>query len=111
MPELFGRSIATPELFKRIGRFEQVAGDRFVTLEDGAERRVRVLQFHTGTGFRFEVIVERAMDFGRCELGEPIILQPGEPREYCLELGALDGNEAIDAFASCVLMIAKTSSS
>jgi Domain of unknown function (DUF4432) len=69
MPELFGRSIEVPELFKRIGRFEQVAGVRLVTFGDGAERGVRVLEFHTGTGFRFEVIVDRAMDIGRCELG------------------------------------------
>jgi hypothetical protein len=45
------------------------------------------------------------------ERGELIILQPGERREYNLELGALHGNEAIDAFASRVSAIAGTSSS
>jgi hypothetical protein len=69
MVDLFGRTYSVPDLFKRIGRFEQVAGVRLFTLEDGAERGVRVLEFHTGTGFRFDVIVDRAMDIGRCELG------------------------------------------
>lgn len=69
MPELFGRSYSAPELLRRVGRLEQGAGVRLVTLGDGNERGVRILEFHTGTGFRFEVIVDRAMDIGRCELG------------------------------------------
>jgi hypothetical protein len=54
---------------RRIGRLEQVAGVRLVTLDDGAARGVRVLEFRTGSGFEFDVIVDRAMDVGRCELG------------------------------------------
>jgi hypothetical protein len=45
----------------------QVAGVRLVTLEDGVERGVRVLEFWTGSGFAFDVLVDRAMDIGRCE--------------------------------------------
>jgi hypothetical protein len=45
-----------------------VAGVRLVTLGDGAERGVRVLEFRTGTGFVFDVIVDRAFDIGRCEI-------------------------------------------
>jgi hypothetical protein len=46
----------------------QVAGVRLVTLGDGNERGVRVLEFRTGTGFAFDVLVDRALDIGRCEL-------------------------------------------
>ena len=69
MPELFGASYSQAELFRRIGRLEQVAGVRLVTLGDGQARGVRVLEFRTGTGFAFDVLVDRSFDVGRCELG------------------------------------------
>ena len=40
---------------------------RLVTLGDGVERGVRVLEFRTGSGFAFDVLVDRALDIGRCE--------------------------------------------
>jgi hypothetical protein len=67
VPELFGRSWPRAELLRRVGRLEQVAGVRLVTLGDGKERGVRVLEFRTGTGFAFEVLVDRAFDIGRAE--------------------------------------------
>jgi hypothetical protein len=67
MPELYGRSWARRELERRVGRLEQVAGVRLVTLGDGRERGVRTLEFRTGTGFCFEVLVDRAFDIGRAE--------------------------------------------
>jgi hypothetical protein len=67
VPELFGRRFAKADLLRRVGRLGQVAGVRLATLGDGAERGVRVLEFRTGTGFCFEVLVDRAFDLGRCE--------------------------------------------
>jgi hypothetical protein len=52
---------------QRIGRLEQIAGVRLVVRDDGMERGVRVLEFRTGSGFSFDVLVDRAMDIGRCE--------------------------------------------
>jgi hypothetical protein len=69
MPGLFGTHYSRAELLRRVGRLEQVAGVRLVTLGDGQGRGVRVLEFRTGTGFAFEVVVDRAFDVGRCELG------------------------------------------
>jgi uncharacterized protein DUF4432 len=69
VPEVFGRQYTRRDLLRRVGRLEQVAGVRLVTLGDGVERGVRSLQFRTGTGFAFEVLVDRAFDVGRCELG------------------------------------------
>ena len=69
MPELFGTRYGRAELLRRVGRLEQVAGVRLVTLGDGQGRGVRVLEFRTGSGFAFDVVVDRAFDVGRCELG------------------------------------------
>ena len=69
MPELFGTRYSQRELLAHVGRLEQVAGVRLVTLEDGLGRGVRLLEFRTGTGFSFDVVVDRCFDVGRCELG------------------------------------------
>lgn len=71
--ELWGRSYRRADLMRRVGRLGQVAGVRLVTLGDGVERGVRVLEFRTGSGFEFDVAVDRAFDVGRCELaGRPL---------------------------------------
>src|SRR3954468_3872571 len=67
MVKLWGTEFSRGELTKRAGRLDQVAGVRLVTLGDGNERGVRVLEFRTGTGFAFEVLVDRGFDIGRCE--------------------------------------------
>ena len=68
MPKLWGKYYSRSELLRRIGQLEQVAGVRLVTLSDGMERGIRVLEFRTGTGFAFDILVDRAFDIGRCEL-------------------------------------------
>ena len=73
MPNLFGQRLSRIELSRRVGRLDQVAGVRLVTLDDGGGRGVRVLEFRTGTGFEFDVLVDRAFDIGRCALrGVPL---------------------------------------
>ena len=67
MPELYGQALERSDLLRRVGRLGQVAGVRLVELGDGTERGVRVLEFRTGTGFAFEIVVDRAFDIGRCE--------------------------------------------
>jgi hypothetical protein len=66
MTELFGSHLDRTELTLRVGRLEQIAGVRLVTLGDGIERGVRVLEFNSGSGFRFDVLVDRAFDVGPC---------------------------------------------
>ena len=73
MPELFGTNYSRSDLQRRIGRLDQVAGIRLMTLGDAGARGVRVLEFRTGSGFSFDVLVDRAFDIGRCELrGMPL---------------------------------------
>src|SRR5256885_1123956 len=64
---LFYNELTRADLLRRVGRIDQVAGVRLVTLGDGTERGVRLLEFRTGTGFEFDVVVDRAFDVGRCE--------------------------------------------
>jgi hypothetical protein len=40
---------------------------RLMTLGDGIERGIRMVEFRTGTGFRFTVLVDRALDVADCE--------------------------------------------
>lgn len=68
MTKLFGREYGRQDLLRRVGRLDQVAGVRLVTLGDGAGRGVRLLEFRTGSGFSFDVVVDRTFDIGRCEL-------------------------------------------
>jgi hypothetical protein len=67
MPTLWGKTYSREALMQRVGRLEQVAGVRLVERDDGMERGVRILEFRTGSGFSFDVLVDRAMDIGRCE--------------------------------------------
>jgi hypothetical protein len=67
MVQLHGRSYARQDLAAHSGALSQFAGVRLVTLGDGVERGVRMLEFRTGTGLRFTVLVDRAMDIADCE--------------------------------------------
>ena len=64
MPNLLDQGLSRRALAQRLGRLDAVAGVRLATLGDGAERGVRVLEFRTGTGLDFEVMVDRCMDVG-----------------------------------------------
>jgi hypothetical protein len=64
MPELYGRQADAAALSARAGRLTQFGGVRLVTAGDGAERGLRLLDFRTGSGLCFTVLVDRAMDIG-----------------------------------------------
>jgi hypothetical protein len=64
--KLWGRTYTRTELLRRVGRLDQIAGVRLVALEDGLGRGVRVLEFRSGSGLAFDVLVDRAFDIGRC---------------------------------------------
>lgn len=67
MVELFGRRLTKREVDARAGLLAQFAGVRQLTLADGVERGVRLLEFRTGSGLRFTVLIDRAFDIGECE--------------------------------------------
>jgi hypothetical protein len=62
MVMLYGQSQDAAALHQRAGCLSQFGGVRLVTLENGVERGIRMLQFNTGSGLNFSVLVDRAMD-------------------------------------------------
>lgn len=67
MAELFTRTYTRRDLAAHTGQLSQFAGVRLMTLGDGVERGVRMLEFRTGSGLRFTVLIDRAMDIADCE--------------------------------------------
>ncbi|MBN9017865.1 MAG: aldose 1-epimerase family protein [Rhizobiales bacterium] len=67
MVQLFGKTLTRREISASSGALAQFAGVRLMTLGDGLERGIRMLEFRTGTGLRFTVLVDRAMDIADCD--------------------------------------------
>jgi len=66
--ELWGESVSRRDLLRRLGTLDQLGGIRLVTMGDGRERGVRVLEVRTGR-LSFDILVDRAFDVWRCDLG------------------------------------------
>ncbi len=62
MAVLYGMTDDAGSLAARAGSLSQFGGVRLVTLGDGVERGMRMLEFRTGSGLCFTVLVDRAMD-------------------------------------------------
>ncbi len=67
MPKLFNQDYSRAELLRRVGHIYQIGGVQLLAAEDGPARGVRRLEFRTGTGFCFEISIERGLDVGYCE--------------------------------------------
>jgi Domain of unknown function (DUF4432) len=65
--KLNGQRLSRLDLARRSGDLAAAGGVRKVILDDGSARGVRVLEFRTGTGLAFDVLVDRAMDLGQAE--------------------------------------------
>jgi hypothetical protein len=89
MPRIFGGPIEKEALRRLVGGMSQVAGVRLVELADGRVRGLRAAEVYTGSGFRFQVLVDRGLDIGAAEhcgrplawlhpaLGAPALHEPG----------------------------------
>lgn len=64
---MHGRELGARDLAARAGDTAAAGGVRLVTLADGAERGIRALEFRTGSGLAFDVLVDRCMDIGAAE--------------------------------------------
>jgi hypothetical protein len=62
MVELYGLNWTLQELLQRVGRVSQLGGVRLGDLADGNSRGVRTAEFETGSGFGFQVLLDRGMD-------------------------------------------------
>jgi Domain of unknown function (DUF4432) len=64
---LNGTTYDRASLARMAGHLSAVGGVRSVVLSDGVERGIRALEFRTGSGLAFDVLVDRAMDIGPAE--------------------------------------------
>lgn len=62
MADLYAHRVTQASLTRRSGSISQFGGVRLITLGDGVERGQRMLEFRTGSGFSFTVLVDRALD-------------------------------------------------
>ncbi|MDX7951091.1 aldose 1-epimerase family protein [Lichenihabitans sp. Uapishka_5] len=67
MTTLYGRPIVRRDLAARSGALAAFGGVRLLELCDGVERGNRMLEFRTGSGLRFTVLLDRGMDLAECE--------------------------------------------
>ncbi|TPM38186.1 aldose 1-epimerase family protein [Mesorhizobium sp. B2-3-4] len=67
MVELYGKTLSRRQVAERSGMLSQFAGVRLMTLGDGVERGIRMLEFRTGSGLRFTALVDRALDIADCD--------------------------------------------
>ncbi|WP_432103186.1 aldose 1-epimerase family protein [Streptomyces sp. bgisy091] len=65
--KLDGREHDRGSLARLAGDLSAAGGVRSVVLDDGTERGIRTLEFRTGAGLGFDVMVDRAMDIGGAE--------------------------------------------
>ncbi|NGN63005.1 aldose 1-epimerase family protein [Streptomyces sp. A7024] len=65
--KIHGQELGPRDLAARAGETAAAGGVRLVTLADGAERGIRTLEFRTGSGLAFDVLVDRCMDIGAAE--------------------------------------------
>ncbi|SEL30786.1 aldose 1-epimerase family protein [Pacificibacter marinus] len=67
MVKLYDKDLTRKEVAALSGGLGHAAGVRSLELSDGVERGIRMLEFRSGTGLRFTVLVDRAMDIAECE--------------------------------------------
>ena len=67
MINLFDREWTRAELLRRVGHMDQLAGIRLVAAGEGLAHGCRLLDIWTGTGLRFLVNADRALDISSCD--------------------------------------------
>lgn len=67
MAHLFGKKLTRKQILERVGDIRQIAGVRRVERADGTGKGSGLFSFRTGTGFDYDVLIDRGMDIGRAE--------------------------------------------
>jgi hypothetical protein len=67
VPKVYGKEYTKKELLDRVGDMSQIAGVKRMTLSEGREAGVDVVEFRVGEGFSFYVLPGRGMDITSAE--------------------------------------------
>ncbi|WP_265502493.1 aldose 1-epimerase family protein [Paracoccus beibuensis] len=67
MVQLYGKTFIRSEIEAVSGGLSHAAGVRLMVLENGLERGNRVLEFRSGSGLRFTLLLDRCMDIADCD--------------------------------------------
>jgi len=67
MATLFGKDYTRDELLRRVGDLSQVGGVKAIELTDGAARGLRAVEFQTGAGLHFTVVLDRGLDISAAD--------------------------------------------
>jgi len=67
MATVFNREWSKAELISRVGQMDQLAGIGLLEVVDGKARGCQMLEVWTGSGLRFQVNAERALDISSCD--------------------------------------------
>lgn len=67
MATLYGKELNKSDLARLSGDLSQIAGIRMMTLAEGREAGVRIVDVRTGSGLRFQVTLDRGMDLSQAE--------------------------------------------
>jgi len=62
MATVYGEALTRSDFARKTGDLSQVAGIRLMQLTEGREAGVRIADVRTGSGFRFQVTLDRGMD-------------------------------------------------
>ena len=96
-----------PVLERVTGDLAAAGGVRAVVLDDGAERGIRALEFRTGGGLSFDVLVDRAMDIGSAEYRGVGVRAgsrpPGSVTRACTSTGDEDGLSWLRSFSGLMV--------
>lgn len=65
MAKIWGKEHSRRELGRWVGDFSQIAGVKSYQLTEGKGRGARCVDFWTGSGFQFTVVLERGMDISQ----------------------------------------------
>ncbi len=65
MAKVFGKEFSKKDFGRLVGSLSQVAGTKFYELLEGKGRGMRAVDFWTGSGFQFTLLLERAMDISQ----------------------------------------------
>ncbi len=67
MVKLFNHEWSKADLLRRVGHMQQLSGIRLLEAGDGKARGSRMLEVRTGSGLRFLVNADRALDLSSCD--------------------------------------------